>query len=47
MFIFKHFVKINNKNFPENKRENTVYNIFVKYAFKSFGQLFVGYLRHT
>jgi len=31
----------------ENKRENRVYNIDVKYAKKSFGQSFVDYLGPT
>jgi len=46
-FIFKRLIKKNSNTFYENKRENKVYNIPVKYSIKSFGQLFVDYLRPT
>jgi len=47
MFIFKRLIKGKNNTFFENKGENMVYNIPVKYAKKSFGQLFVDYLGPT
>lgn len=34
MLIFKRFIKGNSEKFFENKKENTVYNILVKYSFK-------------
>jgi hypothetical protein len=43
MFIFKQLIKGKNNTFSENKRENMVYNIPVKYPKKSFGQSFVDY----
>lgn len=40
----KHFIKSNSNPFFENKRSIKVYDIPVKYTFKSLSQLFVGYL---
>lgn len=36
MFVFKHLIVENNSLFFENKRENVIYNIPVKYAKKIF-----------
>jgi len=48
LFIFKRLIiKGKNNTLFENKRENMVYNIPVKYAEKSFGQSFVDYLGPT
>jgi len=47
MYKFKCFIKGNNKAFFDNKRQNIVYNVSVKYANKSFGQFSVDYLGPT
>jgi len=47
MFIFKQLIKGKNNIFSENKKENMVYNIPVKYPKKSFSQSFVDYLGPT
>jgi len=47
MFVFKRIIKKNSNPFYENKRENRVYNLPVKYSKKSFSQSFVDYLGPT
>lgn len=44
MFIYKSFIKHKYYKLLESKRENIMYNIPVKYSYKSFGQSFVNYL---
>ena len=47
MFIFKRLIKKKRNPFYENKRENRVYNIPVKYSEKSFGQTLINFLGPT
>jgi len=47
MYMFKSLIKGNNKKIFNNKRQNIVYNVPVKYANKSFSQSFVDYLGPT
>jgi hypothetical protein len=47
MFVFKRNIKDISNSFFKNKRTNRVYDIRVKYAFKSCGQSFVDYLGPT
>lgn len=39
MFFSNHFIEDNSETFFENKRANRIYNIPVKYDFKSFDYL--------
>lgn len=47
MFIFKRFIKGNDCTFFENKKNNRLYNMSVKYFIKRFDQPFFNYFGHV